>query len=234
VALKVIKKSKVKGDKEFEELMMQEIQTLEMLDHPHIVRVHEILEDDKNIYMALELIEHGNLLEVLSQMQENGTPFNERDVANIIYQILLAINYIHTSGVVHRDLKLENIMIDIEESLDGQTNVICKVTDFGFACLLDPRRARSLSIGTPLYMAPDVLNKMYDNKADIWSLGVIAYILLTGKPPFDGKDDDELFKQIRYGILDLEGLNKYHEEGEDAKDFIKKCLNRNAKARWTA
>ena len=96
---------------------MQEIQTLEMLDHPHIVRVHEILEDDKNIYMALELIEHGNLLEVLSQMQENGTPFNERDVANIIYQILLAINYIHTSGVVHRDLKLENIMVSIEKHI---------------------------------------------------------------------------------------------------------------------
>ena len=107
----------------------------------------------------------------------------------MIYQILLAINYIHNSGVVHRDLKLENIMIDVEESADGQTNLVCKVTDFGFACLLDPRRPSSLSIGTPMYMAPDVLNMKYDNKADIWSLGVIAYILLTGKPPFDGKDD---------------------------------------------
>ena len=77
-------------------------------------------------------------------------------------------------------------MVDIIENSEGHSELTCKITDFGFACLMDPRRKNHESIGTPMFIAPDVLNRMYDNKADIWSIGVITYILLTGKPPFEG------------------------------------------------
>lgn len=137
-ALKVIKKSKMAEDKVFEELMKQELEVLEKLEHPHIVRVLDLCEDDDKIYIALELIKHGNLLEVLSKIRQRNIKFTERDAADIVYQILLAINYIHASNVIHRDLKLENIMVDMEETEDGQSELICKVTDFGFACKLNP------------------------------------------------------------------------------------------------
>lgn len=84
--------------------------------------------------------------------------------------------------MMHRDLKLENIMVDLQSGeKEDESCMVCKITDFGFACMMDPARRNSLSVGTPMYMAPDVLNKAYDNKADIWSIGVIAYIILTGK-----------------------------------------------------
>ena len=83
-------------------------------------------------------------------------------------------------------------------------------------------------------MAPDVLNSRYDTKADIWSLGVIVYILLTSKKPFDGKNDEELYTNIRYHEPDYEGLSHYMEDGELATDFLRKCLNKNANARSNA
>ena len=86
----------------------------------------------------MEIIEHGNLLEALSNIKKNKVKFTERDAASIIQQILLALNFIHGSNVIHRDLKLENIMVDVEENEEGKINMICKLTDFGFACVMDP------------------------------------------------------------------------------------------------
>ena len=86
----------------------------------------------------MEIIEHGNLLEALSKIKKNKVKFTERDAASIIQQILLALNFIHGSKIIHRDLKLENIMVDMEENEEGKTNMICKLTDFGFACVMDP------------------------------------------------------------------------------------------------
>jgi len=138
--------------------------------------------------------------------------------------------------MMHRDMKLENVMIDIVEVTKDESQMVCKITDFGFACMMDPARRSSLSIGTPIYMAPEVLNKAYDVKADIWSVGVIAYIMLTGKQPFVGKDGDQndLFTKIRYFSPDYEELERYNDDGMQVTDFIKKCLNRNPKQRWDA
>ena len=169
-------------------------------------------------------------------MQQKEVAFTERDVAEIIYQILLGINYIHNSQMMHRDMKLENVMIDIVELNEDESQMICKITDFGFACMMDPARRSSLSIGTPIYMAPEVLNRAYDVKADIWSVGVIAYIMLTGKQPFEGKDGDQndLFTSIRYKSPDYEVLEKYNDDGMQVINFIQKCLNKNPKTRWDA
>ena len=90
-------------------------------------------------------------------MQRRKVVITEKHCADIIYQILLAINYIHQSNIVHRDLKLENIMVDVEVGEDGEANLICKVTDFGFACMMDPDKKINLSLGSPIYMAPEVI-----------------------------------------------------------------------------
>lgn len=234
-AMKVIQKKKVENlDPVFRDMLREELQALEQLDHPHIVRVVDLLEDEENIYIAAELMRHGNLLEVINEMQNKQIKFNEADIANIAFQLTLAVNYIHASDMIHRDLKLENIMVDIEDDEEELTKkIVCKITDFGFATMIEQRK-KTLAIGSPIYMAPDVLNSQYDTKADIWSLGVIVYILLTSKKPFDGENDEELYTKIRYHEPDYEGLSHYFEGGEYATDFLRKCLNKNANARYNA
>lgn len=141
----------------------------------------EILEDQSHIYFIMELIEHGNLLEVMERISSNGWRFNDKDAANMIKQILLALNYMHKQGVIHRDLKLENVMVDVEISEDGNAELVCKLTDFGFACVLDNDRKASQKLGTVVYMAPEIfMDEKYDEKVDTWALGVLTYVMLTG------------------------------------------------------
>ena len=138
-AMKVIQKKKVENlDPVFRDMLREELQALEQLDHPHIVRVVDLLEDEENIYIAAELMRHGNLLEVINEMQDKQHKLNEADIANIVFQLTLAVNYIHASGMIHRDLKLENIMVDIEDDEDELTKkIVCKITDFGFATMIE-------------------------------------------------------------------------------------------------
>ena len=118
--MKVIHKAKVENlDPVFKEMLRQELQALQYLDHPHIVRVIDLLEDEENIYIAAELMKHGNLLEVLDKMKQTNHKFTEADIANIVFQLTLAVNYIHASEIMHRDLKLENIMVDIEDDKEN-------------------------------------------------------------------------------------------------------------------
>ena len=138
-AMKVIQKKKVENlDPVFRDMLREELQALEQLDHPHIVRVVDLLEDEENIYIAAELMRHGNLLEVINEMQNKQIKFNEADIANIAFQLTLAVNYIHASDMIHRDLKLENIMVDIEDDEEELTKkIVCKITDFGFATMIE-------------------------------------------------------------------------------------------------
>mmetsp|Transcript_53632 Transcript_53632/g.73513 ORF Transcript_53632/g.73513 Transcript_53632/m.73513 type:complete len:100 (+) Transcript_53632:633-932(+) len=98
----------------------------------------------------------------------------------------------HKANITHRDLKLENLLCQNDDSLN------IKITDFGFACHFDPQQEMNLSLGSPLYMAPEIVNhKPYNNTVDIWSIGVITYIILSGKPPFSGPSKDDIFNAIR-------------------------------------
>ena len=153
--------------------MHNELEVLEKTDHPHITRVFELLEDKHNFYVVMEYLKGGNLLDKIISLSK----FSENQAAMIINQIMLAVNYMHKQNMSHRDLKLENLMCLSEDSED--LNV--KLTDFGFATFFDPKHKKNLSLGSPLYMAPElVMEAEYDQKVDVWSLGCIIYILLSG------------------------------------------------------
>ena len=158
------------------------------MDHPNIVHVVELLEDSTKYYFVLELMKNGNLMEVLKQSQENNWRLNNRDYAMITKQIVRALNYMHKKDVIHRDLKLENVMVDIGSSEQGKPELIIKLTDFGFSKVLEKDKKESNKLGTTPYMAPELFQGVeYDHKIDIWALGVMVYCMLSGKYPFTGK-----------------------------------------------
>jgi len=135
-------------------------------------------------------LEGGELYDLILTMQK----FSEKDAVKIIRQILLGLNYMHKKNIIHRDIKPENILLESKDI----NNVVVKITDFGFAKCYDPQTFEGLDdiLGSPLYMAPEIVKKMkYDAKVDIWSLGVMVYIILSGKPPFSWKTKDEIFLQ---------------------------------------
>lgn len=118
--------------------------------------------------------------------------FSEKQAAKILHQVLLGLNYMHKKNIVHRDIKPENLLLESRDL----ANLNIKITDFGFAKCYDPSNFEGLDdvLGSPLYMAPEVVKKLkYDTKVDIWSLGIVTYILLSGRPPFSGKTKDEIF-----------------------------------------
>ena len=137
--------------------------------------------------MITEFLGGGELFDALVKRR----CFNESISAKIIKQVLLAVNYLHMKGIVHRDLKPENLMLFGQEGWD------VKVIDFGLSRMM-PKGGKKLCqrMGTPYYIAPEVLKKKYDEKCDIWSIGVILHVLLSGVPPFQGRTDDQIFEQI--------------------------------------
>ena len=174
-------------------------------------------------------------MEVQNKIVGNKWSFTEKDAANLIKQILMALNYMHKQGVLHRDLKMENVMVDIEENDSGSPELICKLTDFGFTVTLEKGEKTRQRLGTPLYMAPEIINgQNYDSRVDTWALGVISYILLSdGKFPFTGRTNALLFNQIRNYIPDLSIFDKYT-NSEVLKDFVMCCLDKNPTTRYTA
>ena len=129
---------------------------MQTLDHPNIVQVIELLEDDLNYYFVLELMERGNLLEVLDHSQKNNWKLTNKDFATMTKQVVRALNYMHKENVIHRDLKLENVMVDIEPNASGKPELVLKVTDFGFSKVLETDKKETNKLGTTLYMAPEL------------------------------------------------------------------------------
>ena len=170
--------------------MKQELEVLEKTDHPHITRVFELLEDKRQYYVIMELMPGGNLLEKVIEMKTITEPV----AADIIKQVLLSLNYMHSQGITHRDLKPENLLC---EPSDGNQEINVKLTDFGFACFYQKDQKLELSLGSPLYMAPELCaEEEYDQRVDVWSTGVIAYILLSGMPPFVGQSKEKIYASI--------------------------------------
>ena len=161
----------------------------------------------------------------------------EEDAAFIIKQLLSAITYCHSRGVVHRDLKPENILID---SMDKEGKIHIKVIDFGAALFVPPNSKLSRLFGTPYYIAPEVLKGKYNEKCDVWSIGVILYILLSGRAPFNGTTDNDIMNNVIKGIYSFKRNyynnldNIWKNVSETAKNLITKMLTYDPESRISA
>ena len=147
--------------------------------------MQEYFRDENRYYIVMEIISGGELFDQLQKSRE-GT-MDESMTRNFMRQILQSVNYMHYKGIVHRDIKPENLMID------GSDNTL-KLIDFGLSTELAPGEKLHDRQGTPYYLAPEVLNKNYDNKCDVWSCGVIMYTLLSGTPPFNADHNLEIMR----------------------------------------
>lgn len=173
-------------------------------------------------------------MEAMTEMSEESIPFTERDAANLVEKILRGIAYLHSSNIMHRDIKMENIMVEKYKLDNGKIAYTPYLTDFGLAAGIKAKK-ETLGVGTPLYMAPEILNKQpYDQGVDIWALGVTIFIMLTSSPPYSGDSVSELKNNIKNSDLNLNGLSVFYKEGRLVKDFLRKCLQKNPKIRPSA
>ncbi|GMH77876.1 hypothetical protein TrST_g12464 [Triparma strigata] len=221
-AVKCVTKSALTADDR--EALLDEIDILRTMKHAGIITLKDHFEEEKFHYLVLESMEGGELFDRIVAKQF----YNELDARDCIRTILDALHYIHMNKIAHRDLKPENLLL---RSKDNDTDV--KIADFGFAKKCSKQKCLKTQCGTPGYVAPEILKgKKYDYAADMWSIGVIMYIIIGGYPPFYEPNQKELFRKIK------EGEYEFHPEfwnqvSSDAKDLIKRCLTVNPDERIT-
>ena len=258
-AMKIISKSNfLKGINDAN--LVEEIYILKHLDHPNIMKLYEFYVDLHNFYIISEFFDQGDLL---TKIEKLGA-MNQIVVKFIMDQILNAVAYLHSKGVLHGDLKLENVMLytttkkvnqrftminqklDMHKSMerdvnnyfkvnskdlntkrvvDDMTDYEIKLIDFGCSKLFSKKKHKKISgiIGTSLYCSPEVVDDLYDEKCDEWSCGVIMYILLTGKVPFPGDTEEEIFEKIKKCEYNFNNP-KFKNVSENCKDLIRKLL----------
>lgn len=212
VAVKILDRSKM--DEEHQKGLRHEVSILQALSHPNIVKALDFFEEPERFYVVMECINGGELFDRIVKK----TCYTEKEARDLTSTLLKALKYLHDKNFVHRDLKPENLLLTSEEN-----DADVKIVDFGFATEVDGENLTS-HCGTPGYIAPEILKDMhYGKTVDMWSFGVILYILLGGYPPFYDKNQQMLFRKI------MKGVYQFHEDywkevSEDAKDLISKLL----------
>jgi len=177
--------------------LAKEIRLLKLLNHPHVIRLHEVLHTETEIMMVMEYIDGGDLLDVLNTQPR----FKEEEVRHIFRQIVCGVAFCHSLGVAHRDLKPENILI--QRAKDAP--MVIKVADFGLSTLTQANEMLSTACGSPHYVAPEILNfdgnSQYNGReSDVWSLGVILHVMLCYRLPFEAESTQLLYRKIRQGV----------------------------------
>ena len=207
------------------DLLERELELLVTVNHPNIIKFYEVYEDSQYIHLVMELCTGGELFD---QLISKGR-YTEAEAAKIMYSLLNAVSHLHSLGIVHRDLKPENIMLSTS---DDQAEI--KIIDFGLAKkFLQEGTGQNTILGSSYYVAPEVLNNSYGLSCDIWSCGVILFMLLSGKAPFDGNSDMTIYDQIRKTNYSTSGP-EWTKISEEAKGFVKLLLNPDHKNRITA
>ena len=227
VALKQIKKSSANllSDGEIKD----EIEILKNLDHPDIVRIIESFNTKNSYILITEYCEGGELFDQVKNQ------LSETQIAVIFRQLLSGLAYLHSNNVVHRDLKLENILIhEIEKSkTTGEDLFNIKIIDFGTARIFDKNRKPQSIVGSSYYIAPEVLRQKYNKECDLWSVGVILYMFIVGHAPFDGCDDEEITNNIHRGVY-RKNDRRWIKASKEVKDLIQKLLTYRPSQRLTA
>jgi len=221
-AVKSISKAQMKNLDRFK----AEIAIMKIMDHPNIIKIYESFEDHRNIYLVLELCTGGELFDRII----DAGHFTEVQAAITMQHMFRALFYMHENHLTHRDLKPENFLFTTKEPLE---KCALKVIDFGLACKFTEGQVLTTKAGTPYYVAPQVLAGKYDMSADLWSLGVIMYVVLCGYPPFYGENDADVLAKVRLGNFSFNAAD-WKSVSEDAKNLIRNLLKMNPRDRYTA
>lgn len=223
-AMKIISQS---ADFEFDEFE-KEAYMLKSVSHPNIIKIFEVFQYNQAIYLVEEYVKGGDLFSKILKMNN----LSEKITLIIMKQIFSAVYYLHHNGMIHGDLKLENIMV--ESLLKKRATLVLaddksaydfdiKLIDFGCSAMFFKEQPLTKLIGTIYYLAPEVILGAYNNKCDIWSCGVIMYVLLCGKFPFNGNNTEEILEKIKncdYSLAERE----FNYISKETKDLLKKCL----------
>lgn len=195
-----------------------EISILKTLDHPNIIKLQDVFFGKRSVYLVTDLCRGGELFEMLNNGKSHGFVFREDRVNRLMRDMLSAVHYLHSKGIVHRDLKLENFLFD-DKSLNSPLLLI----DFGLSKHFEPEERLTQRVGSCYYTAPEVLQGKYDYRCDIWSLGVLCYMMLSGSPPFYGKTVDDVYA----ATLSQEAVfpdKKFKHVSGVCMDFMKRLL----------
>lgn len=226
-----------------------EIEALKRVNHANVIKLHEVFQTEHKAWLVLELVRGGDLISALSRLPA----YNERTIAMLFRQILLGVKHLHEQGIVHRDLKIENMLCEIEGDFEAKQpvpaeNMTVKITDFGLSAVCmdweagrnkPSKGARHLKEmwGTTEYFAPEVYDRAYGFQADVWSLGCVLYELLTGHLAFPSRDmqvpiADRLFLHgLKKPLRAFEQRSEWKELSNEARSLIKGMLNRDPKRR---
>ncbi|XP_002529963.2 CDPK-related kinase 3 [Ricinus communis] len=225
VAVKIISKAKMTTAISIEDVR-REVKILKALSgHKHLVKFYDACEDANNVYIVMELCEGGELLD---RILARGGRYTEEDAKAIVVQILSVVSFCHLQGVVHRDLKPENFLFT-----SGGEDADMRLIDFGLSDFIRPDERLNDIVGSAYYVAPEVLHRSYSLEADIWSIGVISYILLCGSRPFWARTESGIFRSVLRSDPNFDDL-PWPSVTPEGKDFVKRLLNKDYRKRMTA
>jgi calcium-dependent protein kinase len=233
LACKMIKKNRIGSKAEREshfEALRGEIAVMRKLKHQNIIQLYDVYEDKENLYLVLEFCAGGELFDRISAKHH----YSEKDAAFVLRQIFAGLGEMHRQKIAHCDLKPDNFLF-----LTEKEDSVLKIIDFGMSKFVKPHQKKKLLCGTPYYVAPEVLREEYNEACDVWSMGVVTFIMIFGFPPFNGENDEAIFQAIESGFSPVvkEGFGAYFPSklpvSEAAKDFITRLLTKNPLKRIT-
>ena len=210
-ACKHLSKLSIKNLEKFE----REINILKRTDHPHIIKLYEVFQSQRSLYLVMQLCKGGEVFDRIIEHIQNKKMYSEKDAANMFRQVMSSIEYCHNNGICHRDLKPENLLY-LNEGNEKDNPI--KVIDFGLSQIFINRKLKT-KVGTAYYVAPEILEGNYTEKCDVWSAGVILYIFLSGDPPFNGPNDTAIYNkivQMKFSFPE----KKWKNVSNEAKDLI--------------
>jgi serine/threonine protein kinase len=208
--------------------LQREIKLLSMMNHENIIKMMDCYEDETYIHIVTEKYTGGELFDKIVDNTTSNGCLSESEAARIVEQILRAVDYLHDNDIVHRDIKPENLLFETKRE-DSSIRLI----DFGLS-RTHSRGDEMMSnpVGTCYYFSPELLKGSYDRATDLWSVGIVAYILLCGYPPFNGNSDQDIAAAIRKGRYTF--VDGWGDKSAEAVDFIKCLLRRDPRRRYTA
>lgn len=214
-AVKTIDKSKVSRL----DHIKREVQLLKAVDHPNIMKMIDYFEDEDFVHIVTEICTGGELFDLVVDSTTDNGCLPEDQAMSIIKALLESVQYLHSKDIVHRDIKPENLLFSSSDE-----GAIVKLIDFGLSRRHGVNDGNMTNqVGTPYYMSPNILRGSYDRSCDLWAVGIVCYILLTGYPPFNGNDDSEVHESTEKGHVVFE-RQVWGNLSKVSRDFVRKLL----------